>query len=98
MTERNSKKCNIYFPDYDWTAEGVSIAAFNTGSIVCPYEPRTLGVGYLGEGPYRTRTEEMKPGERTIEYNTWATMVRRCHGPKLQEREPSYIGCTIVDD
>ena len=98
MTNRNKNKCDIYFPEYNWTAKSVNTSAFNSGSIVCPYEPRTLGVGYLGEGPYQTRTKEMKPGERTIEYNTWATMVRRCHDPKFQERDPSYIGCTIVDD
>lgn len=94
MTKRSNKKCNIYFPDYDWTAEEVSTAAFNTGSIACPYEPRTLGVGYLGEGPYRTREN----GNRTIEYNTWSSMIRRCHDPKFISKEPTYEGCIIVDD
>lgn len=98
MTKRSNKKCNIYFPDYDWTAEEVSTAAFNTGSIACPYEPRTLGVGYLGEGPYRTRENGAKAGNRTPEYNTWSSMIRRCHDPNFISREPTYEGCIIVDD
>ena len=64
----NKNKCDIYFPEYNWTAKSVNTSVFNSGGIACPYEPRTLGVGYLGEGPYQTRTKEMKPGERTKEY------------------------------
>ena len=99
MIEKYPKqKCDIYFPDYDWTAKNRSIASFKKGAVQCPYEPRTYGVGYLGEGPYVTRPEGSEPGSRTIEYNAWAGMIRRCHDLKFQEREPSYKGCTIHED
>ena len=92
------QKCDIYFPEYDWTATNKSITAFNKGSIQCPYEPRTYNVGYLGEGPYLTRNENSKAGSRTIEYSTWINMIRRCYDSKFIEREPSYQDCTICED
>lgn len=92
------QKCDIYFPDYDWIAKNKSITAFNKGSIQCPYEPRTFNVGYLGEGPYKTRHQNQKAGEKTLEYSTWSSMIRRCNDYKFLEREPSYQNCTIYED
>ena len=44
---------DIYFPDYNWTFEHAEYKNFKNGEIKCPYEPRTFGVGYLGEGKYK---------------------------------------------
>ena len=94
----NKNKCDIYFPDYNWTGINISTTAFYQGTVACPYEPRTLNIGFLGEGPYKTRYEDQKAGGRTIEYNTWISMIRRCHDLKFLEREPSYRDCTIYKD
>lgn len=31
-------------------------------------------------------------------YSTWARMVERCHSEREQKRNPTYKGCTIVDE
>lgn len=31
-------------------------------------------------------------------YGTWSDMLRRCYSKKLQERNPSYIGCIVCEE
>lgn len=31
-------------------------------------------------------------------YQTWIDMLKRCYSDKLQERQPTYIGCTASED
>ena len=31
-------------------------------------------------------------------YQTWRNMIKRCYSVKLQERNPTYIGCTVSDE
>lgn len=31
-------------------------------------------------------------------YGTWKEMLRRCYSPKLQEKSPTYSGCTVSDE
>ena len=82
---------NVYFPEYDWTAKHVQYDKFKKGSIKCPYERRTFGMGYLGEGKYKTREN----GKKTDEYIIWCGILRRCYDPKLHERESTYKNCTV---
>ena len=79
---------DIYFPDYNWTFEHAEYKNFKNGEIKCPYEPRTFGVGYLGEGKY-------KMSENNIWYKIWHGMLMRCYYPKFQEIYPTYKGCTV---
>ena len=62
---RKYSDIDVYFPEYDWTFEHAEYQSFKKGEIKCPYEPRTFGVGYLGEGKYKTRENG------TDEYNIW---------------------------
>ena len=50
----------LYFPEYNWTFKHAIYQTFKKGTIKCPYEPRTYGVGYLGEGKYKTRENGKK--------------------------------------
>ena len=47
---RTNKDIDIYFPEYNWTAKNTRYNAFKKGQLSCPYEQRTFGIGYLGEG------------------------------------------------
>jgi hypothetical protein len=46
------------------------------------------GVGILGEGQYSSVSH------RRI-YFTWSTMLFRCYVKKVQDKQQSYIGCTV---
>ena len=84
---------DVYFPEYDWTFNHAKYSNFKKGKIKCPYERRTYGIGYLGEGKYNS----CENGKKTKCYKVWHSMLQRCYDPKLQEREPTYRGCTVCD-
>ena len=79
---------DVYFPEYNWTFKHAEYKNFKNGEIKCPYEPRTYGVGYLGEGRY-------KISKNNIWYKIWHGMLMRCYDPKFHEKEPAYKGCTV---
>lgn len=84
---RNSNDIDVYFPKYNWTKTDTDYGRFKRGAVSCPYEPRTYGVGYLGEGKYKAS----KNGKKTKCYNIWKDMIRRCYGnEKYYDKYPSY--------
>ena len=90
---KNTKDIDVYFPEYNWTFKHTQYTTFQTGTIKCPYERRYFGVGYLGEGKYRT----WENGKDKNEYVIWHHMLKRCYEPKYQEKYPTYKGCTVED-
>ena len=56
---RNAKDIDVYFPEYDWSCKR-AYKEFKLGWITCPYEPRAVGVGYMGEGPYLSKENGIK--------------------------------------
>lgn len=58
------------------------------GTVKDRFLANFCGVGYLGEKvPF---TKEI--------YNAWANMLKRCYEPSVQEKHPTYIGCTVSDE
>ena len=90
---RSALDIDVYFPEYNWTFEHAKYDKFKKGNIKCPYEPRTYGVGYLGEGKYKTREN----GKTTNEYKIYYSMLMRCYDSKYQEKYPTYKGCKVED-
>ena len=88
---RGALDIDVYFPEYNWTFEHTEYKSFKKGEIKCPYEPRTFGVGYLGEGKYKM----FENGKKTDECDIWKGMLMRCYDPKYQEKHPSYKGCEV---
>ena len=88
---RGALDIDVYFPEYDWTFKHAIYQTFKKGTIKCPYEPRTFGIGYLGEGKYRT----WENGKFKKEFKIWHDMLRRCYDPKYQEKEFTYKGCKV---
>ena len=58
-----------------------------------PYEPNVYGVGYIGEGIYRSKIN----GKPTKEYNTWHSMMDRCYNSRHSERYPTYAECEVCE-
>lgn len=88
---RNVNDMDIYFEEYNYTKTNVNYGGFKKGAITCPYEPRTYGVGYIGEGRYNTSID----GKNTKCYKTWNGMLKRCYDPKYIQNHPTYEGCHV---
>lgn len=92
---RNARDIDVYFPQYDWISEHSEYVEFKRGSIKCPYEKRTYGIGCLGEGEYKTKEN----GKHTRVYDTWHDMLKRCYDEKNRsKRTLTYIGCTVCEE
>lgn len=69
----------------------VEVGHLRAGKVKNPYHPSVHGVGFVGVGEY-------KPSEgrkNTKEYSTWNSMFARCYCPKLHEKYPTYVGCSV---
>ena len=90
---RNKRDIDVYFPKYNWTFKHAAYNTFKNGNIKCPYERRTFGVGFLGEGKYKMSEN----GKLTDVYIIWSSMLKRCYDPKYQEKHTTYKGCRVED-
>ena len=91
---RNAKDIDIYFPQYNWTFKHGRYSHFKEGSIICPYEKRFRGIGYLGEGKYKTRENN----KETRCYHEWMKILQRCYDSSYQEKYPTYKDCIICEE
>ena len=66
----------------------------HSGTVKDPLKPSVYGVGYMGEGLYKSRTK----GGNTKAYYTWHNMFKRCYEPTYLERNHTYIGCSVVKE
>ena len=57
---RNATDIDVYFPEYNWIAKNKQYHNFKNGCVKCPYERRSYGIGYLGEGKYKVRENGKK--------------------------------------
>ena len=67
---------------------------FRKGSLSCPYDKTVRGVGYIGEGKYKTHINK----KQTKEYMRWVKMMQRCYDENIQNKFPTYIGCTVCKE
>lgn len=65
---------------------------FKKGRIINPNIPSVLGVGYLGQGQYRTTGRFKKC------YYTWVNMLLRCYNEKTQQKAPTYKNCSVCKE
>lgn len=91
---RNTRDIDVYFPEYDWTFKYSRYKNFKNSSIICPYERRFKGVGYLGEGKYKFRENN----KETRCYHEWMKMLERGYGKLWKERHPTYKDCYVCEE
>ena len=93
-------KCNgcsdiiVEFQDKYKAKIHTNYQAFEKGKVKNPYHPNVYGVGYIGQGKYKTSVN----GKNTEAYKTWKNMLRRCYDPYEINREPVYIDCYVCDE
>ena len=91
---RNHDDINVYFPEYKCIVKHKGYKEFKKGSINCPYEPRALGYGYMGEGKYKTKEN----GKHTKCYRTWRNMLKRCFDEEYKLKHNTYLGVTVCKE
>ena len=65
--------------------------AIKNGLVFNPYYKKVSGVGFIGEGAYKSRD---KSG-MTREYSIWKSMIYRCYSPNAFKGYPSYSDCLV---
>ena len=99
----NPHKEDVYALKFDTPVLSVNTIQVDTtgfvpmdikGQIKYPYHRSVYGIGYFGNGKYSARANNQK----TEEYSKWFSMFVRCYDEKFQEKQPTYIGCSVSDD
>lgn len=67
---------------------------FKKGQVKNPYHPSVFGIGYLGEGKYKTRINN----KITKEYNVWYDMIERCYEPYTINKNLTYKDVFVCDE
>lgn len=65
------------------------------GQVKDPFKPTLEGVGYLGEGEYKSRYGN---APKVKEYTTWRSMLNRCYGETDHPNNRNYKGLVTVCD
>ena len=89
-----AKDIVVEFPEYNNWSIKTSYQQFKNGLIKCPYERRTFGVGFIGEGKYAPKED----GITTRRYEVWRDMIQRCYNDKMILKNPTYAECTVCDE
>lgn len=91
---RKYSDIDVYFPQYDWVVKNRQYSDFKRGKISCLYERSIYGVGYLGEGDYKSKEN----GKITRVYTTWHNMLNRCYSEEFHKKQPTYIGYEVSEE
>ena len=68
---------------------------FKKQEVKNPYDKSVYGIGYVGDGPYKTRID----GEHPASYLIWVTVLQRCYREEVKDKYPTYYGrCTVCDE
>jgi hypothetical protein len=69
-----------------------AIKHLKDGAVKDLYHPSIGGVGYVGEGSYKTRDEDV------VCYQTWLDMIKRCYAPKTKQAKRDYEDVYVCED
>lgn len=71
---------------------------FLNGKVKNPFDKTTYGIGYFGEGNYKSNIQINGKHCHTEQYNTWVGMMKRCYDPKYLLKFPTYIDCSVDEE
>ena len=78
-----------FLDDFHFIKKHVSYSNFKKGEVKNPYDKCLYGVGAIGYGRFKVKTETN--GEYTQEYTAWVNMLRRCYYQKGENYAKSYF-------
>lgn len=90
---KNKKDCSVQFINSDVIIENLEYSAVKDGRVKNPYRKTTHGIGYLGQGNYKAWDNSKKSHFKN--YIVWKGMLERCYDKKIQEKHPTYKGCSV---
>lgn len=61
------------------------------GSLKDPFYPRVFGVGFVGVGEHKATDGKVN----SKIYSIWKAMIARCYSEKVQDKHPTYVGCSV---
>lgn len=67
---------------------------FKKGEVKNPYRPSVYGVGYIGQGKYKTSVNK----RHTKAYAHWKNMIKRCYDPYELNKYPTYRNCFVCEE
>ena len=91
---KNAKDIIVEFQDEHKIKIHTRYGDFKRGKIKNLYDKSVYGVGYVGEGKYKSRVN----GKITEVYNTWCNMLKRCYDPYYLNKCPTYIDCYVCKE
>lgn len=69
-------------------------SALRKGHIKDTSSKTSFGVGYIGEGDFKSSIG----GKLTLEYVVWRNMLMRCYSEEVQLIWKTYVGCTVCEE
>lgn len=66
---------------------------FLKGEVKSPYDRTVQGIGYVGEGEYKTSVNN----KDTPQYRTWTGILKRCYNEKFHKNHPTYKDVTVCE-
>jgi hypothetical protein len=67
---------------------------FLRGEVKSPYDRTVQGIGYTGEGIYKTSVNN----KDTPQYRTWTGILKRCYNEKFHNKYPTYKQCYVCEE
>lgn len=89
---KNRRDIDVEFGD-GYIVRNTNYRAFCNGAIPDHLFPSYLGVGYLGDGKYKSRINNKK----TSSYRYWGSMLTRCYSDKYIKKG-NYKDCYVSDE
>jgi len=91
VADRGTFDCDVQFDGYSQVLRGREYGAIKKGQIRNPYEPRIYGVGYTGEGRFKST----KSSPHAKIYYLWTHVLERCYSIEWQKNNPTYKMCSV---
>ena len=83
-------KCTIKIESYIIEAKYSNV---KNGRVRYPYHKSVFGIGYFGEGEYKSRINR----ELSASYSKWIGMLQRCYDKNYELKQPTYKDVTVCE-